>query len=115
MFTASGRGLCPKLPTPSHTVIKPGNPSPCRNACCRPAPSQGYPLVLFGTAGIGLKYIQLQNPTKPETLIPYPKPLLGGSGVVISGVVSPLTWVISIVTLLISLLISTHEPPSRAL
>ena len=32
---------------------------------------------------------------------------------VISGVVSPLIWVRSIVTLLITLLIATHEPPSR--
>ena len=43
------------------------------------------------------------------------KTLLGGSGVVISRVISPLIWVISIsiVTLLITLLIITHEPPSR--
>ena len=40
-------------------------------------------------------------------------PLLGGSGVVISRVLSPLIWVISIVTLLITLLITTPEPPSR--
>ena len=39
--------------------------------------------------------------------------VLGGSGVVISRVISPLIWVISIVTLLIILLITTHEPPSR--
>ena len=53
--------------------------------------------------------------------------LLGGSGVVIGGVISPLIWVISIVTLLITLLITTlnpkplitlliittHEPPSK--
>ena len=39
-----------------------------------------------------------------------PVPLLGGSWVVISGVISPLIWVIAIVTLLIT----THEPPSRA-
>ena len=39
--------------------------------------------------------------------------LLGGSWVVISGVVNPLIWVISIATLLITLLITTHEPPSR--
>ena len=39
--------------------------------------------------------------------------LLGGSGVVISRFISPLIWVISIVTLPITLLISTHEPPSR--
>ena len=41
--------------------------------------------------------------------------ILGGSWVVISGVISPLLWVISIVTLLITLLITTHEPPSRGL
>ena len=40
--------------------------------------------------------------------------LLGGSWVVISGVISPLIWVISIVTLRIALLITTHEPPSRS-
>ena len=40
-------------------------------------------------------------------------PLLGGSWVVISGVIGPLIWVISIVTRLINLLITTHEPPSR--
>ena len=40
--------------------------------------------------------------------------LLGGSGVVTSGVISPLIWVISIVTLLITLLVSTPEPPSTA-
>ena len=39
--------------------------------------------------------------------------LLGGSWVVISEIESPLTWVISIVTLLITLLITTNEPPSR--
>ena len=41
--------------------------------------------------------------------------LLGGSWVVISGVISPLVWVVSIVTLLITLLITTHEPPSMNL
>ena len=40
--------------------------------------------------------------------------LFGGSGVVISGVISLLIWVISIDTLLITLLITTHEPPSRS-
>ena len=35
-----------------------------------------------------------------------------GVGAVISGVISPLLWIVSIVTLLISLLITTHEPPS---
>ena len=38
-----------------------------------------------------------------------------GSRVVISGIISPLIWVISIVILLITLLITTHEPPSRVL
>ena len=38
--------------------------------------------------------------------------LLGGSWVVISGVISPLIWVITIVTLPKTLLITTHEPPS---
>ena len=33
--------------------------------------------------------------------------------VVISGVLSPLIWVIGIVTLLITLRICTYEPPSR--
>ena len=34
-------------------------------------------------------------------------------GVVLSGVISPLIWVISVVTLLITPLIPAHEPPSR--
>ena len=38
--------------------------------------------------------------------------MLGGSWVVISGVMSPLIWVITIVTLLITPLITAHEPPS---
>ena len=37
---------------------------------------------------------------------------LGGSWVVISGVISPLIWVIARVTLLITPHITTHEPPS---
>ena len=41
-----------------------------------------------------------------------PVGILGGSWVVISGVIRPLIWVISIVTLLITLLITTHEPPA---
>ena len=40
-------------------------------------------------------------------------PLLGGSWVVISGVISPLIWVIIMATLLIIPLITTHEPPRR--
>ena len=38
--------------------------------------------------------------------------LLGGPWVVKSGVISPLTRVTSIVTLLMTPLITTHEPPS---
>ena len=38
--------------------------------------------------------------------------LLGGSWLVISRVISPLIGVITIVTLLITPLITTHEPPS---
>ena len=38
--------------------------------------------------------------------------MLGGSGVVTSGVIRLLIWFISIVTLLLTLLIITHEPPS---
>ena len=41
--------------------------------------------------------------------------LLGGSGVGIRGVKSPLLWVITLVILLITLLITNHEPPSRGL
>ena len=40
---------------------------------------------------------------------------LGGPWVVIIGVINPLIRVISKVTLLITPLITTHEPPSRAL
>ena len=36
---------------------------------------------------------------------------LGGSWVVVSRVISPLIWVTSIVILLITLLITAHEPP----
>ena len=36
------------------------------------------------------------------------------SWVVISGVMSPLIWVISIVTLLITIVVTTHEPPRPA-
>ena len=39
--------------------------------------------------------------------------LLGGSWVVKSRGISPVIWVISTVTLLITPLITTHEPPSR--
>ena len=38
--------------------------------------------------------------------------LLGGSWVVIGGVLSPLIWVIITVALIITLLITSHEPPS---
>ena len=38
--------------------------------------------------------------------------LPGGSWVVVSRVISPLIWVRSIVILFLTLLITTHEPPS---
>ena len=60
-------------------------------ASTRHCPSQANP---FNEAHIGLA-------------------ILGGSWVVISGVISPLIWDISIVTLLITLFITAHEPPSR--
>ena len=42
--------------------------------------------------------------------VAYHMAVLGGSWVVINGVISPLIWVITIVILLITLLIPTHEP-----
>ena len=39
--------------------------------------------------------------------------LVLGSWVVLSGAISPVTWVIIMVALLITLLITTHEPPSK--
>ena len=68
----------------------------CLNAC------PGCP----GTFG----HAKAERPRRPKF-----SNLLGGSCVVISGVISPLTWVISIVTLLITPLITTHEPPSTSL
>ena len=60
------------------------------------------------THSVALISVEPQNskPTRPS--------LLGGSWVVISGVISPLIWVITIVTLLITPLKTTHEPPSSA-
>ena len=39
--------------------------------------------------------------------------ILGGSWVVISMVISTLIWVVTAVTLLLTPLITTHEPPSN--
>ena len=39
--------------------------------------------------------------------------LLGSSWVVISMVISPLIWLMTILTLLVTPLITTHVPPSR--
>ena len=44
---------------------------------------------------------------------PFSGALLGGSWVVISGVISRVTTIITHVRGLITLLIATHEPPSR--
>ena len=49
-----------------------------------------------------------------ETILKPKLSLLGGSWVVLSGVIGPRIWVITIVTLLITTLIATHEPPSNS-
>ena len=41
--------------------------------------------------------------------------VLGGSWVVIRTVISPFIWVITISTVIVTPLITTHEPPSRDL
>ena len=56
-----------------------------------------------------LEQWQIRSEGRPRVLLT----LLGGSGVVISGVICPLIWVITIVTLLTTPLITTPEPPSR--
>ena len=48
-----------------------------------------------------------------DTFIKLSETLLGGSWVVINGVISPLIGVITIVTLITGPLISSHEPPSK--
>ena len=48
-----------------------------------------------------------------STAVPRVWGLLGGSWVVISGVISPLTILITLLRGLITPLITTHEPPSR--
>ena len=50
-----------------------------------------------------LRPVRMQS--KPESSIP------GGSWVVISGVISPRIWAVTIVTLLRTPLITNHEPP----
>ena len=54
----------------------------------------------------------LQTPPPPRLHPPNLVQLLGGSWIVISGVISPAIWVRSIVTLPITLVVTTHEPPS---
>ena len=65
----------------------------------------------YGSPNMGYKYSY-------HTLLNH-MGLLGGSWVVVNGVISPLTWVVSIVTLLrillVTLLITTHEPGCRCL
>ena len=51
------------------------------------------------------------NPKLPDLVARSSHPPLGGSWVVLSGVISPLIWVIRTVTLLITPFITTHEPP----
>ena len=59
------------------------------------------PSCSFGRASRGFRALRLEA-------------LLGGSWVVISGVISPPIWVTTIVTLLITPLRTTPKPPSRA-
>ena len=58
-----------------------------------------------------LVFHKLPWPEEPGTK-PRSRTLLGGSWVVISGVLCPLIWVIIIDTLLVTPLITTDEPPS---
>ena len=57
--------------------------------------------------------VSLERPSRETLRSPQGKGLLGGSWVVIGGVMRPLVWVITIVTLLITQLITTYEPASR--
>ena len=71
---------------------------------------EGYTDSIYIETTLRPKYI----PDDPRACKPLPKlqPRLGGSWVDIRGVISPLIWVIIIVTLLITPLRTTHEPPS---
>ena len=61
-----------------------------------------------------LSFKTLPKPKSPHSAkIQTLKALLGGSWAVISWVISPLIWVMTLVILLITLLITTHEPPIR--
>ena len=66
--------------------------------------------VLQGFGGLGFR---VPHPPLGGLLGVCGLAFLGGSWAVINGVIGPLIWVISIVTLLITLLIATHEAPSR--
>ena len=65
--------------------------------------------MLSGVAGNDPKSKVVTHARKGLTM----EAILGGSWVVIGRVISPLIWVITIVALLITPLITTHEPPSR--
>ena len=54
----------------------------------------------------------MQRPESIEMIFLCDPCILEGSGVVISGVINPPIWVRNTVTPVISLLITTHEPPS---
>ena len=58
-------------------------------------------------------YFSFINSQVKNTLGPTPKPLLGGSWVVISGVISRVTMLITHIRGLINPFITTHEPPSQ--
>ena len=65
----------------------------------------------FGFRGLSVEGLGLAQ-TLHSCMQPCTLGLLGGSWVLISGVISPLIWNISIVTLLIAVPITTHGPPS---
>ena len=52
----------------------------------------------------------MQRGAEKRSLMPH---LLGGSWVVISGLISKVTMLITLIRRLITPLITTHEPPSR--
>ena len=57
----------------------------------------------------------MQGIPEGSVLYLYPQIPLGGSRVVVSGVISRVTILITHIRGLITLLITTHEPPSKAL
>ena len=74
--------------------------------------SSQFPMVLYswGQAETTFPRLILHGPDKPST---WSYTLLGGSWAVISGVISRVTILTTHIRGLITLLITTHEPPSK--